>query len=468
MKRYEIKHLLKEDVSALLDTSINIKGWVRTKRGNKNVAFLAVNDGSIIHNMQVVVDLANFDEELLKGITTGACVSVDGKLVKSQGQGQAVELQAENIILYGTADPDTYPLQKKGHSMEFLREIGHLRPRTNTFGAIMRLRHNMAYAIHTFFHEHGFYYFHTPLITASDCEGAGEMFQVTTMDLNNLPRKEDGSIDYEQDFFGKQTSLTVSGQLEGELGATALGKIYTFGPTFRAENSNTPRHLAELWMIEPEMAFYDLDSLTELEEEFIKYCIRWALDHCMDDLEFLNKMVDNGLIERLKGVIATDFVRLPYTEGINILEAAIKNGKKFEFPVFWGADLASEHERYLVEEHFKRPVIMTDYPKDIKAFYMKQNDDGRTVQGTDVLFPQIGEIIGGSVREESYDKLTARMNELGMDRKGMEWYIDTRRYGTCPHAGFGLGFERLMLFITGMGNIRDVIPFPRTPKTAEF
>ncbi|MBQ9546070.1 MAG: asparagine--tRNA ligase [Bacteroidales bacterium] len=468
MKRYEIKHLLKEDVSALLDTSINIKGWVRTKRGNKNVAFLAVNDGSIIHNMQVVVDLANFDEELLKGITTGACVSVDGKLVKSQGQGQAVELQAENIILYGTADPDTYPLQKKGHSMEFLREIGHLRPRTNTFGAIMRLRHNMAYAIHTFFHEHGFYYFHTPLITASDCEGAGEMFQVTTMDLNNLPRKEDGSIDYEQDFFGKQTSLTVSGQLEGELGATALGKIYTFGPTFRAENSNTPRHLAEFWMIEPEMAFYDLDSLTELEEEFIKYCIRWALDHCMDDLEFLNKMVDNGLIERLKGVIATDFVRLPYTEGINILEAAIKNGKKFEFPVFWGADLASEHERYLVEEHFKRPVIMTDYPKDIKAFYMKQNDDGKTVQGTDVLFPQIGEIIGGSVREESYDKLTARMNELGMDRKGMEWYIDTRRYGTCPHAGFGLGFERLMLFITGMGNIRDVIPFPRTPKTAEF
>ncbi len=468
MKRYEIKHLLKEDVSALLDTSINIKGWVRTKRGNKNVAFLAVNDGSIIHNMQVVVDLANFDEELLKGITTGACVSVDGKLVKSQGQGQAVELQAENIILYGTADPDTYPLQKKGHSMEFLREIGHLRPRTNTFGAIMRLRHNMAYAIHTFFHEHGFYYFHTPLITASDCEGAGEMFQVTTMDLNNLPRKEDGSIDYEQDFFGKQTSLTVSGQLEGELGATALGKIYTFGPTFRAENSNTPRHLAEFWMIEPEMAFYDLDSLTELEEEFIKYCIRWALDHCMDDLEFLNKMVDNGLIERLKGIIATDFVRLPYTEGINILEAAIKNGKKFEFPVFWGADLASEHERYLVEEHFKRPVIMTDYPKDIKAFYMKQNDDGRTVQGTDVLFPQIGEIIGGSVREESYDKLTARMNELGMDRKGMEWYIDTRRYGTCPHAGFGLGFERLMLFITGMGNIRDVIPFPRTPKTAEF
>ncbi|MBQ7279511.1 MAG: asparagine--tRNA ligase [Bacteroidales bacterium] len=468
MKRYEIKHLLKDDVSTLLDTSINIKGWVRTKRGNKNVAFLAINDGSIIHNMQVVVDLANFDEDLMKSITTGACVSVDGRLVKSQGQGQAVEVQAENIVLYGAADPDSYPLQKKGHSMEFLREIGHLRPRTNTFGAILRLRHNMAYAIHTFFHEHGFFYFHTPLITASDCEGAGEMFQVTTMDLNNLPRRDDASIDYEQDFFGKQTSLTVSGQLEGELGATALGKIYTFGPTFRAENSNTPRHLAEFWMIEPEMAFYDLDSLTELEEEFIKYCIRWALDHCMDDLEFLNKMVDNGLIERLKSVINTDFVRLPYTEGIAILEEAIKNGKKFEFPVYWGVDLASEHERYLVEEHFRRPVIMTDYPKDIKAFYMKQNDDGKTVQGTDVLFPQIGEIIGGSVREESLQKLTARMDELQMDRKGMEWYIDTRRYGSCPHAGFGLGFERLMLFITGMANIRDVIPFPRTPKTAEF
>ena len=468
MKRYEIKYLLKEDVSALLDTTINIKGWVRTKRGNKHVAFLAVNDGSIIHNMQVVVDLPNFDEELLKRITTGACVSVDGRLVKSQGQGQAVEIQAESIVLYGEADPETYPLQKKGHSMEFLREIGHLRPRTNTFGAVYRLRHHMAYAIHTFFHEHGFYYFHTPLITASDCEGAGEMFQVTTMDLNNMPRREDGAIDFEQDFFGKQTALTVSGQLEGELGATALGKIYTFGPTFRAENSNTPRHLAEFWMIEPEMAFYDLDALTELEEEFIKYCIKWALDHCMDDLEFLNKMVDNGLIDRLRGILSTDFVRLPYTEGVRILEEAVKNGRKFEFPVFWGADLASEHERYLVEEHFKRPVIMTDYPKDIKAFYMKQNADGKTVQGTDVLFPQIGEIIGGSVREESFEKLVARMDELKMDKSGMDWYLDTRRYGSCPHAGFGLGFERLMLFVTGMANIRDVIPFPRTPKTAEF
>ncbi len=468
MKRIEIKHLLKDNVEQLIDTTINIKGWVRTKRGNKNVAFLAINDGSIIHNLQVVVDLPKFDEALLKRITTGACVSVDGKLVKSQGSGQAVEIQAEKIELYGEADPETYPLQKKGHSMEFLREIGHLRPRTNTFGAVCRLRHEMAYAIHTFFHERGFFYFHTPLITASDCEGAGEMFQVTTLDLNNLPRTKEGAIDYEQDFFGKQTSLTVSGQLEGELGATALGKIYTFGPTFRAENSNTPRHLAEFWMVEPEMAFYDIDDLTALEEEFIKHCIRWALDHCIDDLEFLNKMVDNGLIERLRGVIDTDFVRLPYTEGVRILEEAVKNGHKFEFPVFWGADLASEHERYLVEEHFKKPVIMTDYPKEIKAFYMKQNADGKTVQGTDVLFPQIGEIIGGSVREESYEKLQSRIDELHIPDKDMWWYKDTRRYGTCPHAGFGLGFERLMLFVTGMANIRDVIPFPRTPKTAEF
>ncbi len=467
MKRYEIKYLLKENVSGLIGSDICVKGWVRTKRGNKNVAFIAINDGSIIHNIQVVADPARFEDEL-KRITTGACIGVEGKLVESQGSGQAVEVQAERIVVYGEAAPDTYPLQKKGHSMEFLREIGHLRPRTNTFGAVMRMRHHMAYAIHTFFHERGFFYFHSPLITASDCEGAGEMFQVTTLDLNNPPRKEDGSVDYSQDFFGKMTALTVSGQLEGELGATSLGKIYTFGPTFRAENSNTPRHLAEFWMIEPEMAFYDLDSLTALEEEFIKYCVRWALDHCMDDLEFLNKMIDNSLIERLRSVIETEFVRLPYTEGIKILEEAIAKGKKFEFPVSWGTDLASEHERYLVEEHFRKPVIMVDYPKDIKAFYMKQNDDGRTVQGTDVLFPQIGEIIGGSVREESYDKLTARMDELGMDRAGMEWYLDTRRFGTCPHAGFGLGFERLMLFVTGMANIRDVIPFPRTPKTAEF
>ncbi len=468
MKRTEIKQLFSAQAEGWIDTTVNVKGWVRTKRGNKNVAFIALNDGSTINNIQIVVDLATADQDLMRRITTGACISVDGKLVRSQGAGQAVEIQAQDIVLYGEADPDTYPLQKKGHSMEFLREIGHLRPRTNTFGAVCRLRHHMAYAIHTFFHERGFFYFHTPLITASDCEGAGEMFQVTTLDMANPPRKEDGSIDYEQDFFGKQASLTVSGQLEGELGATALGKIYTFGPTFRAENSNTPRHLAEFWMIEPEMAFYDKADLMGLEEEFIKYCVQWALDHCMEDLEFLNKMIDNSLIERLRSVVSTEFVHLPYTEGIAILEEAVKKGHKFEFPVFWGADLASEHERYLVEEHFSKPVIMTDYPKEIKAFYMKQNDDGKTVQGTDVLFPQIGEIIGGSVREESYDKLMARITELNIPMKDMWWYLDTRRYGTCPHAGFGLGFERLMLFVTGMANIRDVIPFPRTPKTAEF
>ena len=467
-KRIPIVQLFAGDTTKLIDTIINVKGWVRTKRGNKNVAFIALNDGSTINNIQVVVDLANFDEELLKRITTGACLSVDGKLVQSMGAGQSVEIQATNIVLYGEADPDSYPLQKKGHSMEFLRDIAHLRMRTNTFGAVNRIRHNMAFAIHTFFHNKGFFYFNAPLITASDCEGAGEMFQVTTMDLNNLPKKDDGSIDYDQDFFGKPANLTVSGQLEGELAATALGSIYTFGPTFRAENSNTPRHLAEFWMVEPEMAFYDIDDLTALEEEFIKFCVKWALDNCQDDLQFLNKMIDNSLIARLESVINTDFVRLPYTEGVRILEEAVKNGHKFEFPVYWGADLASEHERYLVEQHFKKPVIMIDYPKEIKAFYMKQNEDGKTVQGTDVLFPQIGEIIGGSVREESFAKLTARMNELGLEEKDYGWYLDTRRFGTCPHAGFGLGFERLLLFVTGMQNIRDVIPFPRTPKNAEF
>ena len=467
-KRTPIARLFESDIEQLIDSTITVKGWVRTKRGNKNVAFIALNDGSTINNIQVVVDLATADDNLMKRITTGASLAVEGTLVRSQGAGQSVEVQAKEIVLYGEADPDTYPLQKKGHSMEFLREHAHLRMRTNTFGAVNRIRHNMAYAIHTFFHQKGFFYFNAPLITASDCEGAGEMFQVTTMDLNNLPKKEDGSIDYEQDFFGKPTSLTVSGQLEGELAATALGAIYTFGPTFRAENSNTPRHLAEFWMVEPEMAFYDIDDLTALEEEFIKFCVKWALDHCQDDLAFLNKMIDPTLIERLESVISTDFVRLPYTEGVRILEEAVKNGHKFEFPIYWGADLASEHERYLVEQHFKRPVIMTDYPKEIKAFYMKQNDDGKTVQGTDVLFPQIGEIIGGSVREESYDKLMNRINELDIPMKDMWWYLDTRRYGSCPHAGFGLGFERLLLFVTGMQNIRDVIPFPRTPKNAEF
>ena len=444
---------------------VTVKGWVRTKRGNKNVAFIAMNDGSTINNIQIVCDIAGFDEELLKKITTGACLCVKGDLVESMGSGQAVEVQAKSIEIYGTADPDSYPLQKKGHSMEFLREIAHLRPRTNTFGAVLRIRNAMAFAIHKYFNEKGFIYLHTPLITASDCEGAGEMFQVTTLDPDNLPRTKEGKVDYSQDFFGRHTSLTVSGQLEGELGATAMGDIYTFGPTFRAENSNTPRHLAEFWMIEPEMAFYDVKDLMDLEEDFIKYLVRYALENCIDDLQFLNKMIDPELISRLQGVISSDFVRLTYTEGIEILE---KSGVKFEFPIYWGVDLQSEHERYLVEKHFGKPVILTDYPKDIKAFYMKQNDDGKTVRGTDVLFPKIGEIIGGSEREASLEKLNRRIEELGMDMTNLWWYLDTRRFGSCPHSGFGLGFERLLLFVTGMQNIRDVIPFPRTPKTAEF
>ncbi len=456
---------IKAYLSGQPENDIVVKGWVRTKRGNKNVAFIALNDGSTINNIQVVCDLAKFDEVLMKQITTGACLCVRGDLVPSMGSGQAVEVQAKEIEIYGTADVETYPLQKKGHSMEFLREIAHLRPRTNTFGAVLRIRHAMAFAIHKFFNDKGFFYLHTPLITASDCEGAGEMFQVTTLDLENLPRTEDGAVDYSQDFFGRQTALTVSGQLEGELGATALGSIYTFGPTFRAENSNTPRHLAEFWMVEPEMAFYDVNDLMDLEEEFIKYLVQYALDNCQDDLAFLNKMIDPELITRLQSVVSTDFVRLTYTEGIKILEAS---GQKFEFPVAWGVDLQSEHERYLVEKHFGKPVILTDYPKDIKAFYMKQNEDGKTVRGTDVLFPKIGEIIGGSEREASLEKLNRRIEELKMDTTNLWWYIDTRRFGTCPHSGFGLGFERLLLFVTGMSNIRDVIPFPRTPKTAEF
>ena len=464
MRRTKISDLFK---SGKAGESVLVKGWVRTRRGSKQVNFIALNDGSTINNLQIVVDIDKFDENMLKLITTGACISVEGKLVESQGSGQSVEVQATAIEVLGPCDA-TYPLQKKGHSWEFLRDIAHLRPRTNTFGAVFRIRHNMAIAIHKFFHERGFYYFHTPIITASDCEGAGQMFQVTTQNLYNLQKDENGNIRYDNDFFGKQTSLTVSGQLEGELAATALGAIYTFGPTFRAENSNTPRHLAEFWMIEPEIAFCDLADLMDLEEEFIKYCVQWALDNCADDLAFLNKMVDNGLIERLKAVVSTEFVRLPYTEGIKILEEAVSKGHKFEFPVFWGCDLASEHERYLVETHFKKPVIMIDYPAEIKAFYMRQNTDGKTVQGTDVLFPQIGEIIGGSVREENYEKLTHRMDELGMKRDGYEWYLDTRKFGSCPHAGFGLGFERLLLFVTGMANIRDVIPFPRTPGKAEF
>ncbi len=465
MKRTKIIDIFKPE---LVGQEVSVKGWVRTRRGNKNVQFVALNDGSTIKNIQIVFEMDKFNEEELKPITTGASIHVEGLLVESMGKGQSCEIQAKSLEIYGTADPETYPLQKKGHTFEFLREKAHLRPRTNTFGAIFRIRHNMAIAIHQFFHEHGFFYFHTPIITASDCEGAGQMFQVTTKNLYDLKKDENGSIIYDDDFFGKQASLTVSGQLEGELAATALGSIYTFGPTFRAENSNTPRHLAEFWMVEPEVAFADLNDLMDLEEEFIKYCINWALENCKDDLEFLNNMIDKGLIERLQEVVKTEFVRLPYTEGIKILEEAIANGKKFEFPVYWGCDLASEHERYLVEEHFNKPVIMTDYPKDIKAFYMKQNADGKTVQGTDVLFPQIGEIIGGSVREESYDKLMARIEELNIPMKDMWWYLDTRRFGTVPHAGFGLGFERLLLFVTGMTNIRDVIPFPRTPNNAEF
>lgn len=456
---------IKDYLSGQPENGITVKGWVRTKRGNKNVAFIALNDGSTINNIQIVCDVASFDEQIMKQITTGACICVKGDLVPSQGAGQSVEVQAREIEVYGVADPETYPLQKKGHSMEFLREIAHLRPRTNTFGAVLRIRHAMAFAIHKFFNDKGFCYLHTPLITASDCEGAGEMFQVTTLDPDNLPRLEDGTIDYSQDFFGRHTSLTVSGQLEGELGAMALGNIYTFGPTFRAENSNTPRHLAEFWMIEPEMAFYDVNDLMDLEEEFIKYLVQYALDNCQDDIAFLTKMIDPELTDRLKSVVSTDFIRLTYTEGIDIL---LKSGQKFEFPVSWGVDLQSEHERYLVEKHFGKPVILTDYPKDIKAFYMKQNDDGRTVRGTDVLFPKIGEIIGGSERESSLEKLNSRIAELKMDTKNLWWYIDTRRFGSCPHSGFGLGFERLLLFVTGMSNIRDVIPFPRTPKTAEF
>ena len=462
MKSLRIAELLQ---SPATDAEVVVKGWVRTKRGNKNVAFIALNDGSCVANMQVVVDLAKFDEELLRKVTTGACLRVDGRLVASCGAGQGVEVQAEKIEIYGTADPETYPLQKKGHSLEFLRDIAYLRPRTNTFGAIFRIRHAMAYAIHKYFNDKGFYYLHTPLITASDCEGAGAMFQVTTLDLNNPPRTEDGRIDYSQDFFGRPCSLTVSGQLEGELGALSLGQIYTFGPTFRAENSNTPRHLSEFWMIEPEMAFYELEDNMELAEDFLKYLIRYALENCREDLEFMNKMWDNGLIERLNFVLNHEFKRLDYTEGVEILKAS---GRKFEFPCDWGCDLQSEHERYLVEEHFKRPVILINYPKQIKAFYMKQNEDGKTVRAMDVLFPKIGEIIGGSEREADYEKLSARVHELGMNEKELWWYLDTRRWGSAPHSGFGLGFERLLLFVTGMGNIRDVIPFPRTPKNAEF
>ncbi len=462
MKRTKIKELL---AKAPVGEEVQVKGWIRTKRGNRNITFIALNDGSTINNIQIVAEAALFDEALLKDLTTGACIAATGKLVESQGQGQNVEIVASSVELYGKCDPETYPLQKKGHSMEFLREIAHLRFRTNTFGAVFRIRHAMAFAIHEYFNDKGFYYLHTPVVTGSDAEGAGEMFHVTTFDLDKVPKNEDGSIDYRNDFFGRQTNLTVSGQLEGELGALSLGEIYTFGPTFRAENSNTPRHLAEFWMIEPEMAFYDLNDNMDLAEDFVKYLISYALNNCHDDLEFLNNMIDKGLLERLNFVIKNDFVRTSYTEAMEILTSA---DKKWDFPVSWGRDLQAEHERFLVEEHFKRPVILTGYPKDIKAFYMKANEDNRTVRAMDVLFPGIGEIIGGSQREEDYDKLVARIRELKIPEKDLWWYIETRKFGSAPHSGFGLGFERLILFITGMSNIRDVIPFPRTPKNAEF
>lgn len=465
LKRIRISDLIKDWKTIGVGTVINLKGWVKTKRGNKNVAFIALNDGSVIHNIQIVVDLGAFDEKTMKLITTGSCISVNGLLVESPGQGQAVEIQAKEIEVYGTADAEVYPLQKKGHTLEFLREIAHLRPRTNTFGAVLRIRHAMSYAVHKFFNDKCFFYLHTPIITGSDAEGAGAMFRVTTLDAKNPPLTKDGEVDFSQDFFGKATNLTVSGQLEGELGALALSNIYTFGPTFRAENSNTPRHLAEFWMIEPEMAFYDINDNMDLAEEFLQYLVNYALDNCMDDLEFLNKMYDNELIERLRFVTNNPFERLDYSVAIEILK---ESKQKFEFPVQWGTDLQSEHERYLVEKHFKKPVILTNYPMEIKAFYMKQNDDGKTVRAMDVLFPRIGEIIGGSQREENLEKLERRIGELGIHMDELWWYLDTRKYGSAPHSGFGLGFERLILFVTGMANIRDVIPFPRTPQNAEF
>ena len=478
MKRLKIKEVL---AGGEVGQQVLVKGWVRTKRGSKNVNFIALNDGSTINNLQVVAEVEKFGEDLLKDINTSASLAVTGELVESMGSGQAVELNATEIIIYGKADPEKYPIQPKKHSLEFLRENAHLRFRTATFSAIFRIRHAMAFAIHKYFNDKGFYYLHTPIVTASDAEGAGQMFRVSTLPAINPPVTENGEVDFAQDFFGRPTNLTVSGQLEGELGATALGEVYTFGPTFRAENSNTTRHLAEFWMIEPEMAFYELTDNMDLAEEFLKYLIKYALENCMDDLRFLSNRLQQEekdkpqdqrsmeLIEKLQFVLDNDFVRCTYTEAIDILKSSKTYQKgKFQFPVEWGIDLQSEHERYLVEKHFKKPVILINYPKEIKAFYMKQNDDGKTVAAMDVLFPQIGEIIGGSQREENYDKLVARMKEMHVPVDEMWWYLDTRRFGTVPHAGFGLGFERFILFATGMGNIRDVIPFARTPKNAEF
>ncbi|MDB5268940.1 MAG: asparagine--tRNA ligase [Hymenobacter sp.] len=462
LKRSTVKELL---ASQDLDREVLVKGWVRSRRGNKYVQFIIVNDGSTIHTIQAVADAGNFPEESLKDVSNGAAVAIRGKLVASQGKGQAVEIQATEVTVLGAADAEAYPLQKKATSLEHLRDIAHLRPRTNTFGAVLRVRHALAFAVHQYFNDHGFFYVHTPIITGSDAEGAGQMFRVTTLPPEHPPRTEDGSVDFTQDFFGKQTNLTVSGQLEGELAAMALGSIYTFGPTFRAENSNTARHLAEFWMIEPEVAFNELEENMDLAEDFLQSLVKYALEHCADDLAFLNEQYDKELLTRLNFVVDNAFQRLTYTEAVEILKSA---KQKFEFPVDWGTDLQSEHERYLVEKHFKKPVILTNYPKEIKAFYMKLDDDGRTVRAMDVLFPGIGEIIGGSQREEDYTKLTTRMAEMHVPAEDLDWYLDTRRFGSAPHAGFGLGFERLVLFVTGMSNIRDVIPFPRYPKNAAF
>lgn len=474
----QIKEILQ---TAPENQSVVVKGWVRTKRESKNAIFIALNDGSTIHNIQAVAEPGQFSAELLLTVTTGSCLKVTGELVESQGSGQTVEVKITDIEVYGTADPEEYPLQPKKHSLEFLREIAHLRPRTNTFSAILRIRHALAFAVHQYFNDNGFFYLHTPVITASDAEGAGEMFRVTTLDLNNLPRTEEGAINFKEDFFGREANLTVSGQLEGELGAMALSKIYTFGPTFRAENSNTTRHLAEFWMIEPEMAFFELKDNMDLAEDFVKKVITYALINCKDDLNFLqNRLTEEEknkpqnerslpLLEKLAFVVDNPFERLTYTEAIEILlKSKPQKEGKFQFPVGWGIDLSSEHERYLVEKHFKKPVILTNYPREIKSFYMKLDEDGKTVRAMDVLFPGIGEIIGGSQREENYEKLLGRVKEIGIDPENLWWYLETRKFGTAPHSGFGLGFERLVQFVTGMGNIRDVIPFPRYPKSAEF
>ena len=462
VSRSKIKDLLNEAPGK----EVLAKGWVRTKRGNKQVKFIALNDGSTINNIQVVAETEKFDEELIKRITTGASLAVRGQLVESIGSGQKVELKAESIEIYGECDPMRYPLQKKDTSLEYLRTVAHMRMRTNTFGAILRIRNAMAYAIHTFFQKKGFVYLHTPLITESDCEGAGQMFQVTTLDLDKpLPRNKKGEIDYSEDFFGKQTSLTVSGQLEGELGATAVGEIYTFGPTFRAENSNTARHAAEFWMVEPEIAFADLEDDMELAEDMLKYVIKYVMDECPEEMAFFNQFVEKGLLDKLNHIVTSDFGKVTYTEAVELLKNC---GKDFEYPVEWGMDLQTEHERYLTEEIFKKPVFVTDYPKDIKAFYMRLNDDGKTVAATDCLVPGIGEIIGGSQREERLDVLKARMAELGLKEEDYWWYLELRKYGETKHAGFGLGFERLIMYITGMSNIRDVIPFPRTTGQSDF